>query len=966
MNCHLYEVRFFLLRNALVTVAVLFCVIVSPQPAFSQGKTLASIYAEVLARRNTSGPISPEAGEQILLELGSECFRSENNVSLTEQEEVIEVLNESWNKRFNEAYKNEDSAEGARFLAEQIKKFEADAIKSGIPVDIAGLGRFFLVKFYHDQKMVSKFNEAMLDPVLENAIRFSFKKFSDSKFRTKRTARLYGNYLELQGRRFASESDYLSAFESYEDALQVWRSLSEVLAQVDTLNNLADLHIKMGDPKQAKYFVEKAINLQNANVNLQANSQVHSQIILAKCMAPADQVQHLRKLEQRFEDAVEQGVLKIDDTSLCKNELAVALYNNGDFLKCQPLFEEVLESRSKYLDENHRLLAETEVNLGWTYLARGEKAAASRWYADAYEKFRVNKNMERESEVLSYLARALVDDDPKLARQYLEESLEIETKHMLNVLASSLSDRNRLAFLQNQRTHTESPSWPGEIDTYLELADQLKIPVGDRYRWVLIWKGVLSRKQKSNEATDSLTINRLQDERIKIRKKLFMRRQSLNSNNVTANAADDLETQFNQIERALRKATANSTPPTIEFSIDQMQQALEPSEAFLDIVEYQTFVPRNEGTSIADSVAKGAGRRYGAFLVGREQIDWIDLGKAKVVDDSIVDYLDLLSSESTKRIANDRKERNELAIEIVNQFVLPIIELKGDLKRLFVSPDGSLNSLSWYSLPSWKTDDQRFLGEVLTVNQFASADLFMASRNRTTVPTTELALFGDVDYGNGKSNQVYWNPLSNTGKEIDLLQRQLTKFHGEDRSLILKGSNATKSAAIDALKRCGQIHFATHGAFMEDASTQRSRFSVLEANQLLDSSLIFAGANDDTTGFDSVLTAEEIRGLDLQQLKLLVLSACETGLGHSQAGQGNAGLTGAFHAAGTHAIVATLWEIPDEASQLLMGYFYQHLLDNGEPFDVAESLAFAQLQLRTRHPKYTDPWYWAAWFVVGS
>ena len=514
MNCHLSVRRFFTHlrrpRTILVPVALLSCLILSTQSAFSQGKTLASIYAEVLARRTTNEPITPEVGEQILLELGSECFRPENKISLTEQEEVIEVLNESWNKRFNEARLKEDSAEGARFLLEQLQKLEAAAVQSGIPINIAGLGRFFLVKFYHDEKMITRFNEAMLDPVLETAIRSSFNKFAGSKFRTRRTARLYGNYLVLQGRRFASESDYLSAFESYEDALQVWGTLGEVLAQVDTLNNLADLHIRLGDPKQAKRFVEKAIKLQDGDLTLKSNSQVHSHIILSKCLTPDGRVDHLRKLKQMVKNAVEQGALKIDDVSLCNNELAVAMYNNGDFSGCQPLFKEVLASRSKYLNRNNRLLAESKVNLGWTYLAKGEKATAARWFTDAYEKFKSNNNNERESEVLSYLARALVDDDPDLAREYLEESLETETDYMLDILSTSLSDRNRLAFLQNQRTHTESPSWPGELDTYLELADQLKIPVRDRYRWVLTWKGVLSRRQADGDSSDSSAINRLQ------------------------------------------------------------------------------------------------------------------------------------------------------------------------------------------------------------------------------------------------------------------------------------------------------------------------------------------------------------------------------------------------------------------------------------------------------------------------
>jgi CHAT domain-containing protein len=126
-------------------------------------------------------------------------------------------------------------------------------------------------------------------------------------------------------------------------------------------------------------------------------------------------------------------------------------------------------------------------------------------------------------------------------------------------------------------------------------------------------------------------------------------------------------------------------------------------------------------------------------------------------------------------------------------------------------------------------------------------------------------------------------------------------------------------------------------------------------NPLVLSGLVLAGANLPPGGDDvlahkdrGILTAEAVAGLDLAGLELVVLSACETGLGLVGGGEGVFGLQRAFHLAGAHNVIASLWKVDDRATAALMALFYDRLWGQGRP--PLEALREAQLALY-RHPE---------------
>ncbi|MFI5402943.1 MAG: CHAT domain-containing protein [Planctomycetota bacterium] len=139
---------------------------------------------------------------------------------------------------------------------------------------------------------------------------------------------------------------------------------------------------------------------------------------------------------------------------------------------------------------------------------------------------------------------------------------------------------------------------------------------------------------------------------------------------------------------------------------------------------------------------------------------------------------------------------------------------------------------------------------------------------------------------------------------------------------------------------------------------------------MLLSGIVLAGANtgDGAEGDDGLLTAAEVSWLDLEGVRLAVLSACQTGRGTPAAGEGTLGLVRGFRLAGARSVVASLWKVDDKATALLMERFYEGLLDR--KLEPAAALRAAALAVRDHADTagtrpFAAPRYWAAFVAYG-
>jgi Uncharacterized protein conserved in bacteria len=162
---------------------------------------------------------------------------------------------------------------------------------------------------------------------------------------------------------------------------------------------------------------------------------------------------------------------------------------------------------------------------------------------------------------------------------------------------------------------------------------------------------------------------------------------------------------------------------------------------------------------------------------------------------------------------------------------------------------------------------------------------------------------------------------------------------------------------MDAEKEVGKIQFRGGN------DTRGNNVFIQSSNPLMRSGLVFARANDfwgtnqESTGDDGVLTALEVLNVDLRNNQLVVMSACETGLGDIAGSEGVYGLQRAFRMAGSSKLIMSLWQVPDAETAEFMKLLYTNLLNTS---NLRESFNTAQKQMREKY----DPYFWAAFVLL--
>jgi CHAT domain-containing protein len=337
----------------------------------------------------------------------------------------------------------------------------------------------------------------------------------------------------------------------------------------------------------------------------------------------------------------------------------------------------------------------------------------------------------------------------------------------------------------------------------------------------------------------------------------------------------------------------------------------------------------------------------------------------------------------------------------------PVRKLLGGARHVFISPAGSLNLIPFAALVderggylvkryhfTYLTSGLDLL-RLQTRGQSKSVPLIMAdadfdnaaiSADATNAQTTTKTASGaTVANDSGKTSGEHVGPRLGA-VEFEPLQRlaaSAEEARGVKKALkqarVVSRSDATESA----LKRASSpliLHIATHGFFLDEevkpgfAISEATRIAVRSKkgepepsvkieNPALRSGLFFAGANKGTSGDDDgVLTALETAGLDLWGTKLVVLSACDTGIGDVLNGEGVQGLRRALVLAGSESQMMSLWPVSDTGTRDLMMDYYRRLKAGEGRSDALRSVQLKMLAGRRR----SHPFYWASFIQSGE
>ncbi len=352
-------------------------------------------------------------------------------------------------------------------------------------------------------------------------------------------------------------------------------------------------------------------------------------------------------------------------------------------------------------------------------------------------------------------------------------------------------------------------------------------------------------------------------------------------------------------------------------------------------------------------------------------LSWADLGDAESID-KVTGSLRQALSNPKKHTIQEVQSMSQTLDQLVMQ---PVRKLVGSTRHLLISPDGALNLIPFSALVDEKG---KFLVENYTLTYLTSGrDLLrLGVKIGSQDPPLVIA---DPDYADGAGPQVSGGTVHRLAQLLGTRKEgQEIKAMFPDAHLIMK-SEATETVLKQAVKP-KIVHIATHGYFLEDRpqagttddSTQSRQASAelsrdyekqRELNPLLRSMLFFAGANQGGSGGnDGVLTALEAAQLNLWGTKLVVLSACDTGLGDVKNGDGVYGLRRALVLAGSEAQMMSLWAVSDQATRELMTEYYTRL-KAGE--GRSEALRNTQLKL-LKNPKRQHPFYWASFIQSGD
>lgn len=324
-----------------------------------------------------------------------------------------------------------------------------------------------------------------------------------------------------------------------------------------------------------------------------------------------------------------------------------------------------------------------------------------------------------------------------------------------------------------------------------------------------------------------------------------------------------------------------------------------------------------------------------------------------------------------------------------NVFWKPLKSILGNATRVYFSPDGVYNSINPSTL--YNPETKRYvLDDTELVLVSNTADIL-----RPVVPSisNKAVLIGFPDY-----NLTATSTTNNQPSEFMLLkQDSAQRFMSGNKITDLPGTRTEVNAIESLLKpklevtkyMSGEateekiksiqaprlLHIATHGFFLDKLSVAEGdergvtgmASATLNANPLLRSGLLLAGSGktisegrQNNQAEDGVLTAYEALNLDLNQTDMVVLSACETGLGQIQTGEGVYGLQRAFRAAGAQSVLMSLWKVDDTATQQLMTGFYSEWLSKGK-----KQTAFREAQLKLRK-QFSHPYYWGAFVMMGQ
>ncbi len=813
----------------------------------------------------------------------------------------------------------------------------------------------------------------------------TFKKAGNKK----REAYCYGNI----GVVFQRLGDHEKALKNFEICLAIDEKEGNTRGIGISLNNMANVYHFMGNYEKALKLWYKTLEIDQSLGNKVGESSTKRNIGLAyHDLGDREKAMefYVKSLAQKRELNQPRSVAK----SL--NNIGILLRESGDHEKALAYQLEALELRRQV--NAKRGMAESNVNIAaiyldlkntekaWPYLIKGLELRMEMGNTDGIANSYIGiseyyRQKEEPDSVIKYLTQAFklssanklaVEKRKSLQELYLElynQNKEKEAEKYLDLLMQARMDdiQTNLLVLAEQKKELYLAKMQLDFDLYydhvLRQSKEQTKNIGKAYNLALLIKGLLLKsstamRRSIHKSEDETLIKQYEDW-------LYLKRKIADLYSVGQDAKA-IEQKADSLEKVLiRKSKVVSDYSKLKsFDWKFVRNGLKKGEFAVEFIRFKN-IENKEYT-------------YAAFVLSKDLPSplMIEICLEKDLEKILGTY----PGNNLNYIENLYGNKGDYKTELYNLIWKPIEKSIKNAKTVYVSPAGLLHKVAFHSLSK---NSKVLLSHNLKF-QIKSSTAEIDFVEDSELKIKNAVLFGGIEYSQNENAPSLWKYLEGTLSEVKQIDQKL-KAYQIDSKLVLAGE-ATEKQFKEMIAGKQLIHIATHGFFYPDPEElknyEEEQISLVDSiifrsgkedrsayysitkngNPLMRSGLVFANADqayseEKNSENDGLLTAQELLSIDLNDTKLIVLSACETGLGDIRGSEGVYGLQRSFKMAGVKRLIFSLWQVPDKETAEFMNLFYQNLME-------LKSIEKAFTKAQSFMSKKYDPYFWAAFVLI--
>lgn len=765
---------------------------------------------------------------------------------------------------------------------------------------------------------------------------------------------------------YKSTGNYKASEEAFNNAIYIYKQnkLNESEEYCSALSNKADLMRWLSRREEGLKLLSEALNIRKSkygtNSENYANALSNYGLILYEDRNINEALTYFEEATKIYEGTVSK---KHQSYANSLNNLSACYLELGKLQEAEKYKLEAIKIIEETLGKNHFRYISFLVSSWDIYVQKKEYEKGAALLKEARELALKKFGKAHSLYLRANFNLAVINTWQKNYKEAIDlytHVLDIQLQN-INTYFFTMNKVNQMSFLEESQINLFYFSTT--LFNYMEENPKLDLSTYTQkmLNYQLIVKSLLNKSttqwQKSIAQSSNAALKEEYQKWLKLRNAL----NDLYKMDFSLEEQESLIEDINTLETNLKKQINVEGDKFLTFS--DIRNTLKPNELAVEIISYNYLL--NDTTSIV---------KYAALCTNskNEKPTCVLLNSNKFNEAKDLEYYNSLM--------NDEK-LDSISYEV---FAEKLFGNNREEKKIYISAQGVYNKVNFNSLYNKKS--KKYLIDEFEITYLASLS---AIKNFTLNGNSQLTaeLFGNPDFtfdfrnnkatANKEKSQQLAKRYGLT--QIDELPGTETEINGISKTLELKkwkyNLYKKKDANEENLRKVQSpklLHIATHGYFIKDIETEDKKFLGFNSeafSQLADlkSGLIMAGAaiNTNDTVFvsaekDGIFTAREASQLNLTNTDLVVLSACQTGLGFDFGNQGVIGLQQALSNAGAKNLIMSLWPVDDNATQLLMTKFYEAWSLDSSNKNIAPAFRLAQNEVKK---VYKHPYYWGA-FVL--